>query len=362
MEVLSACSDAELVGLVDVDLATARSALAVVGLEHVASGTSLSAVAASTGAQAVVNVTVPEAHRTVTVEALFSGLPVLCEKPLAPTVHEGLSLVAASEASGQLLVVSQTRRYYRTLAAFKAMAGSLGKLGVLTTEFFKAPHFGGFREEMDHVLLLDMAIHAFDVARYLLDSDPIAVYCDESNPGWSWYASGAAAFAIFEFSGGARYIYTGSWCSDGYETSWNGRWRVSGERGSALWDGDGEPEVECVPGAPLPAGPQSTGSVGHEPLEDVEASLAEFIHGLRTGTTPSCEVHANVLSLVMMEAAVRSAETRQRVVIDRVLAEAFASALELERHPAIRQRLAAWPNPVLALRSGATPRTRSSAR
>ena len=30
-----------------------------------------------------------------------------------------------------------------------------------------APHFGGFREEMDNVLLLDMAIHTFDAARFV---------------------------------------------------------------------------------------------------------------------------------------------------------------------------------------------------
>jgi hypothetical protein len=52
---------------------------------------------------------------------------------------------------------------------------------------------------MPNILLLDMAIHAFDAARLCL-AKPLAVYYYETNPKGSWYASGAAATAIFEFS------------------------------------------------------------------------------------------------------------------------------------------------------------------
>jgi hypothetical protein len=48
--------------------------------------------------------------------------------------------------------------------------------------------------------------------------------------------------------------------------------------------------------------------------------LAEFVASLRTGDAPSTEVHANILSLAMVEAAIRSAETGARVLIADVLA------------------------------------------
>lgn len=35
---------------------------------------------------------------------------------------------------------------------------------------------------MDHPLLLDMAVHAFDAARWFLGADPVGVYCEEFNP------------------------------------------------------------------------------------------------------------------------------------------------------------------------------------
>jgi predicted dehydrogenase len=352
---LSASPDVELVGLVDLNLDAAAAALALAGLDGVTTGTSVSEVAAATRAQAVVNVTIPAAHHSVNVEALFAGLPVLCEKPVAPTVSEGLSLAASAEVSGQLLMISQSRRYYRSLTAFKKGVGFLGDVGVVTTEFFKAPHFGGFREEMEHVLLVDMAIHAFDAARYLLDQDPVSVYCEEFNPSWSWYAGNAAATAVFEMGNGARYVYTGSWCSDGSETSWNGRWRVSGAAGTATWDGENWPAVDLLAADAAvnidAVNLEASGRLVDDSPEEIAGSLAEFIHALRTGTVPSGEVHGNVLSLAMVEAAVLSAESGQRVRIDRVLEEARRAAVAAERRTEVRAVLAAWQSPGQALRA-----------
>ncbi|OII40136.1 Gfo/Idh/MocA family protein [Plantibacter sp. MMLR14_011] len=336
--------DTELVGVVDLDTALAESAVTeaglVVGPGGVVVGTSVSVVAEATAADAVVNVTVPAAHHPVNTEALFAGLPVLCEKPIAPTVAQALSLAATAEASGQLLMTSQSRRYYASIAAFREQVATLGRLGSATTEFFKAPHFGGFREEMPHVLLVDMAIHAFDAARYVLGSDPIAVYCEEYNPGWSWFSADAAATAIFEFAGGVRYTYSGSWCADGVETSWNGSWRVNGEYGTAVWDGDSAPQRQL---APQGGSPSAVETVELEPdvPEEIAGSLVEFVDALRTGRVPSGEVHANVLSLAMVEAAVRSAESGERVVIADVLAQAHAQAIEAEPRDDVRAALVA---------------------
>jgi predicted dehydrogenase len=330
---IAASPDAELVGVVDLDVKAAKAAAAKAGAAGVVTGTDVVEVITTTDAEAVVNATVPEAHHPVNVAALFARVPVLCEKPIAPTVSQALSLVAAAEVSGQLLMVSQSRRYFATLARYRQQVAALGELGILTTEFFKAPHFGGFRDEMAHVLLVDMAIHSFDAARYLLDDDPVAVYCEEFNPGWSWYAGAANAVATFEFSSGARYVYTGSWCAPGLETSWNGSWRASGALGSATWDGAGEPVMERTP--PIELGPIDDGP------EEIAGSLAEFIHAVRTGEVPSGEVHRNVLSLAMVEAAVLSAESGRRVVIDDVLRDARATAIADEQRPDLKRALEA---------------------
>lgn len=349
LRVLEASPDVELVGLVDLNLVAADAAVAEAGLTSVLTGTSLLEVSRQTQAQAVINVTIPAAHHPVNIQALFAGLPVLCEKPVAPTVSEALSLVAAAEVSGELLMISQSRRYYRSLAEFRELIGTIGEVGIVSTDFFKAPHFGGFREEMDHVLLVDMAIHAFDVLRYLLDQEPVSVYCEEFNPAWSWYDGNASASAIFELSDGARYVYNGSWCSDGFETSWNGSWRVNGSKGTVLWDGECSPTVDYAGTEPLP-GAAASESVPVDTPEEIAGSLAEFIHALRTGDVPSGEVHENVLSLAMVEAAVRSAETGQRIRFEDILSEAYVAAVAVEKHPKIKDVLAGWNSMGAALR------------
>jgi predicted dehydrogenase len=223
------------------------------------------------------------------------------------------------------------------------MAEDLGTPGSLTTEFFRESHFPGFREEMAHPLLVDMAIHPFDSARFVLGAEPVAAYCETHNPPWSWFAGDAAATAVFEMTGGVRYTYTGSWCSPGRQTSWNGEWRLSGEKGSAHWDGDHDPVLEGdVDPAPRPAAPYS----------GIEGALLVFTDALRTGVPPMGEVHENVLSLAMVEAAVRSADTGQRVLIDDVLAEAHAEALRAETHPDVRDALAGWPSVRAVLTAG----------
>ncbi len=324
----------ELVGIADLFSAAAESAAADTGIPGLAVGTDAVELARRTGADAILNATVPEAHHSVTTAALLAGIPVLGEKPVAASVAEGLSLAAAAEYTGQLFMVSQSRRYHRSLFNVKRQVASLGVVGLVAVEFFKAPHFGGFRDEMASPLLLDMAIHQFDMARFLLDADPVSVSCEEYNPAWSWYAGDAAATAVFAMEGGARFTFNGSWCSPGFETSWNGAWRISAERGTVLWDGDGEPD----------SAPETSVADAEDPGHEIAGSLREFVAALRFGTEPMGRVHANVMSLAMVEAAIQSAAQGRRVVIDDVLERSYDAALVAERNPEVLGVLKSGPS------------------
>jgi predicted dehydrogenase len=332
LEAVHADPGVEPAGVVDLDLAAAERAAS--GLPV---GTDVAALAAETGADAVIDVTVPAAHHAITTAALFAGLPVLGEKPVAATLAQALSLVAAAEVSGRLFMVSQSRRWNPQLFALRAMAAALGPVGSVSTEFHRAPHFGGFREQMPQPLLVDMAIHAFDAARFLLDADPVAVSCQSWNPPWSWYAGDACAAAVFEMTGGARYVYHGSWCSPGAETSWNGEWRVSAERGTARWDGDHDPVGPAV------AEPDDRYS-------GIAGALRVFAEALESGVAPMGEVHGNVLSLAMVEAAVESAARGRPVLVDDVLARAHEQAVREETRADVREILHGWTDVRSALR------------
>ena len=110
-------ADVELVGIVDLDLDAARAGAEHHGDASLPLSTDLGALIADLSPDAVVDVTVPVAHHPVTTQSLFAGLPVLGEKPVALDVAEGLSLAAAAEVTGELFMVSQSRRYDDHLVA-----------------------------------------------------------------------------------------------------------------------------------------------------------------------------------------------------------------------------------------------------
>jgi predicted dehydrogenase len=314
---LAACEQVEFAGWVDILPDAAAKAARDLGIEVGYTDTDLERALAQVRPDFLVDVSIPEAHHDVTLTALAAGVPVLGEKPMADTMERAREMVAASERAGKLYMVSQSRRYNAQLQAFRRLiAGQIGDLGILNADFYLGPHFGGFRDEMAHVLILDMAIHTFDAARYLSAADPVAVYCEEFNPPWSWYKGASSAVALFEMSNGIRFTYRGSWCAEGRMTSWESEWRAVGSNGTATWDGTNPPVAEVVTqrGAFFSEVEPRTTTV-----EDIQPSIAgslrDFLHALETGATPMGECHDNIKSLAMVFAAIESAQTGRRVNI-----------------------------------------------
>ncbi len=268
----------------------------------------------------VFDCTVPEAHVDVTLEALSRGCHVLGEKPLADSMENARRMVSAAQQSGKIYAVMQNRRFDARIRAVKELlqSGAIGPLTTLHSDFFLAPHFGGFRDRMKHVLLLDMAIHTFDQARLLSGADPVSVYCKEWNPEGSWYAHGASAVAVFEMTGGVVITYRGSWCAEGLSTTWEADWRMIGARGTARWDGaDGmaaETAEEAVdfsaktnPVAFAPYTGQLHG--GHGGL------IRDFVACIREGRMPETICTDNIKSLAMVFGAIESAKSGAPVTI-----------------------------------------------
>jgi predicted dehydrogenase len=257
----------------------------------------------------------------VTLTALAHGCHVLGEKPMADSLADAARMVAAAQAAGKIYAVTQNRRYDARVRRFQAFlrAGTLGPLTTLHSDFYIGAHFGGFREQMRHVLLLDMAIHTFDAARLLSGADPVAVYCQEWNPTGSWYDHHASAMAIFEMTDNIVYTYRGSWCAEGLNTAWEAEWRALGTRGSAQWDGADDLRAATVTGREgLLAASASVAVPEIDPGPKVGGHaglLREFVACVETGATPETSGADNIRSLAMVFAAIQSAETGRRVAV-----------------------------------------------
>ena len=311
----------QIVGLVDRVEESARKRAEQFHLESAVVGTDLRKVLKKTKPDIVFDCTVPEAHAAVALESFRQGCHVLGEKPLADSMTAARRMVRAAAKAGRTHAVMQNRRYLPEIRVVRDLIASerLGPLTTLSSDFFIGAHFGGFREQMQHVLLLDMAIHTFDAARLLCGGDPVSVYCKEWNPAGSWYAHGASAIAVFTMSNGVIYTYRGSWCSEGLATSWESVWHGIGTRGSFRWDGYRGFQAQAVTKvatpfsqvediAPLPFA-DATKPIGHG------GQIAEYVRCLREGVTPETTSSDNIKSLAMVFAAIESAEKGREVKV-----------------------------------------------
>ena len=311
----------EIVGLVDLAEAAAHGRAEQYGLDRAMISTQLEDVLACMSPDVVFDVTVPEAHYDVTMAALAHGCHVLGEKPMADSLPRATQMVEAARAAGRIYAVIQNRRYNAKIRHFQAMlqAGGIGRLTTLASDFYIGAHFGGFRDQMAHVLLLDMAIHTFDAARFLTGADPVAVYCKEWNPAGSWYAHGASAVAVFEMTGDIVYTYRGSWCAEGLNTSWDSAWRALCDGGSATWDGESAPDAAMVVGRGgfiSETAPCEPPTLAPGDKVDGHASIIrEFVRCVESGATPETVCTDNIKSLAMVFAAIKSAETGARVAV-----------------------------------------------
>ena len=320
LDPLSGSNDASIVGFVDIDASVAAEVAQRYG-DHLPSGCDLQEMLIRTQPDVVFDCTVPGAHHDVTIAALEAGCHVFGEKPMAETMPQAQAMVAAAARHGRTFAVMQNRRYDPRLRTLRALldAGHIGRVTTVHADFFIAPHFGGFRETMRHVLLRDMAIHTFDAARFLTGEEPEAVTCTSWNPPGSWYAHGASAVATFEMTGGVVVSYRGSWCAEGLPTSWESRWRIIGTHGSVVWDGAEELRCEVVTGpegfmyhhAPVP-----TPTLAESDMQTWHATAIDaFLHAIRTGTTPETVCSDNIQSLALVVAACDSADAQRRVEI-----------------------------------------------
>jgi predicted dehydrogenase len=312
--------DAEIVALVDVKRENAKALAARHGLNSKIYS-DISEAIKDSDANLVFNTTSPAAHREIVIKSLRSGCNVLGEKPMANSIEEAEEMVKAAEESGCTYAVMQNRRYNKNIRALKELLtqGTIGKPTFTGADFFLGPHFGGFRDLMEHPLLLDMSIHTFDQARFITGADAVSVYCHEFNPSGSWYRGDAAAACTFEMSDGSVFSYRGSWCAEGAPTSWESFWRITGAKGTAIWDGSTLPYCE-VPVASkehrlLNDYKRIEGKASWQGRDGHFGCLDEMFSALLEGRKAETDCTDNIKSMKMVLASLESAEKQRKIEI-----------------------------------------------
>lgn len=310
--VIQQSEDVELVACVDSDAEMLVRTQQLIGLPAECCFQSLQAALASVEAGAVLITASLPAHVPLALEALQAGKHVLLEKPFAPTLAEARQVVEMAANRNRVLMISQNYRFYPAVQAVRALVseGKLGQVGNVTIDFRRYRNSPGIESlryyQLQQPLLMDMAIHHFDLMRAVLGQEPTQISCQAWNPPWSQFVDPASAAATITFDGGAVVNYRGSWVSTAPKTSWSGEWHLECTKGEIVWTSRDDKAPDHASIRPLEKRSRSL-QLPEIPFTDRKGSLQAFVQAVRTGQEPETSGRDNLRTLALMLAAVESA-------------------------------------------------------
>lgn len=175
--------------------------------------------------------------------ALEKGMNIITEKPLAMNRQEAEQLLKLKEKyPNQKFMASQNYRWRPHNQAIKnaIQSGMIGKVKSILLEFRQQEDLQGYRAGLEMPLLQDVCIHHFDLMRFFTDSDCEEIYCRTWRPSWSLFAGKPNTEAIIKMKNGVFITYNGSWAARGNETSWDGNFTITGEKGCLTLDANNQ--------------------------------------------------------------------------------------------------------------------------
>jgi myo-inositol 2-dehydrogenase / D-chiro-inositol 1-dehydrogenase len=164
---------AKVVAVSDADSVRAKDvAVKIPGMKAFAIGEEL---IAAKEVDAVIVASWGETHAAYVTAAIRAGKPVFCEKPLATTEADCSTILDAEDAIGRRLVqVGFMRRFDAQYRAMKAAieSGAIGAPLIFQSVHRNASVPAHYTANMS---LTDTAVHDIDIARFLLDDEPVAI-------------------------------------------------------------------------------------------------------------------------------------------------------------------------------------------
>jgi predicted dehydrogenase len=254
--------------------------------------------------------------------ALKKGMHVITEKPLAMNLDEADTLMELkAKYPQQQFMASQNYRWrpYNQAMRQAVKSGMIGKTESVLLEFRQQEDLQGYRAGLSMPLLQDVSIHHFDLLRFFTGADCRSVYCQTWRPSWSLFEGKPNAEAILHMDPDITVIYTGSWAARGKETSWDGNFTITGDRGCLTLDSDNRVffyEHRKAESVAIETASQKGVEVPQPRMQytEMEYGFRMFMDCIEKGTVPETTVEDNYKSFQMVMAAQRSAMIGKKVV------------------------------------------------
>jgi predicted dehydrogenase len=314
---LQTVEDVEIVALVDISPQALFTARNLLDLPESICFTSLDQALNSIKADMLLCVTPPRFHHDQIARAVAAGLHVLCEKPLADTMADCVRILQLAQSTDRIIAVSQQYRYRpgtQTLSRL-IQQGAIGEIGQIKLDFYKGWYFQetDFRRTMPYPILVDMAIHHFDLIRFITGLEAETISGSAWNPPWSANAGDTSASLTLIMNNGARVAYNTSWAAQGDFADWNGNWLIDGETGSIVYR-QGDIIVQQT-GEQYQVSETEAISPEKSLKTDQQLLLSDFITAMETGQQPATQVADNIRSIAMVFAAVEAVQTGREVPV-----------------------------------------------
>jgi len=311
--VYAASADVEPMGFVDRDPATLERDRTILRLPASKFFSRLDDAVASVDAEAVVICLPLPLHAPLAEQALRAGKHVIVEKPFARTLEEARTLVELAQERNLVLMVSQNYRYFSAPRAAAQFSRDewFGRLNSVKIDFrHNAPAESYRYWDIPNPLLVDMAVHHYDLMRMVIGEEPVELSCHAWNPPGSAFEMPPCAVIVLSFPSGVA-SYRGSWLDQGPKTAWAGEWQMDFEQGAAFWTSRGDrPNLDRRDRMWI----RRLNSESEEidlvrvPNYDRIGVLAAFAEAIRAGTEPPFfpSGRDNLSTLAIIDATLRS--------------------------------------------------------
>jgi predicted dehydrogenase len=155
---LTTLSRVDLVGLVDADAETRKSASEQLGAPAFATVEEL----LTHGVDFAVVASPNDTHREIGVALLNGGAHVLMEKPIAPSVDDAKAIIAAAQANTRKLMVGHIERFNPAVIAAKNACAGQNIIAITIARV------GPFPPRMSKIgVVIDLGVHDIDIIRMI---------------------------------------------------------------------------------------------------------------------------------------------------------------------------------------------------
>ena len=185
-------------------------------------------------------------HATIIKEAALAGKDIFCEKPVSFSVEETEEALAVVEKAGVRLQIGFNRRYDPNFRKIQTLVkdGQIGQPHILRITSRDPEPPGIEYVKASGGLFMDMMIHDFDMARYVMDSEVVEVSAAGAvlvDPAIGEVGDIDTAIVTLKFANGALGVIDNSrQAVYGYDQ----RLEVFGEKGAAQADNNRPTTVE----------------------------------------------------------------------------------------------------------------------